>query len=105
MGYLKEEGFDKDTIATADMYSQMGKAFERQGQYPEADMYYTKEMNLRQALKVPSSDVSYSVLNNNIGMLRCSQGRYAEAVEILKKAIDANKKIAANKRVLAQSYN
>ena len=40
---MREKGEKKDTVTTADMYSEMGEAFVRQSEYPKAEMYYTKE--------------------------------------------------------------
>ena len=102
---MREKGEKKDTVTTADMYSEMGEAFVRQSEYPEAEMYYTKEKNLRNALNIPSSDESFGKLYNNIGRLRQLQGRYPEALQTLEKALKINEKNDKRGVYLAQSYN
>ena len=89
---LGKEGNDEETVETADMYSDMGQAYVRQGEYPEAEEYYTKEKNLRIKL-LSASDISFGRLYNNICNFYNKMARYSEALEVLEKALKINKAV------------
>ena len=82
---LRKNDEEDETIETANMYSEMGQAHVRQGQYDEAEKYYSKEILLRKKL-LPPSDISFGRLNNNMGKLYNLQAKFDQALEVLEKA-------------------
>ena len=94
-----------ETITTADMYCEIGLGNERLGKYTEAEMYFEKEMHVREVLRLSPSDASFGRYYNNIAWLRFRQCNYSEALRVLEKALQINEANDENSVDVAQTYH